>query len=233
MVKKEKILQQLASDIPYAGPTLQFRSPFQLLIAAMLSAQCTDKQVNKITARLFAKYSKPEEFAALDQEQLAAEIRGCGLHRTKSLHIIQACRKLVEKYGGRVPDTLAELQSLPGVGRKTANVVLSQAFGKPAFPVDTHIYRVSRRLGLSAGNTPRQVEKDLTGLLPANDFGVWHHRLIAFGRSTCTARKPRCTSCSVALYCAYRQHKKQEQDEGSIGKSASCSGTTRDTRQCR
>lgn len=182
-----------------------------MLIAVILSAQCTDKQVNKTTAGLFAKYKTPYDFAALSQEELAREIKGCGLYRNKSLHIIKTCRILAERYGGRVPGNFNDLQALPGVGRKTANVVLNIAFGQPTFPVDTHIYRVSRRLGLSNGNTPRRVEKDLTGLIPAAERGHWHHRLIYFGRSCCTARNPRCAECVVAQYCLKR--KKQPSDK--------------------
>ncbi|MFA7468662.1 MAG: endonuclease III, partial [Desulfotomaculaceae bacterium] len=123
------------------------------------------------------------------------------LYRNKSRHIIETSRILLEKFGGLVPDKLEDLESLPGVGRKTANVVLSVAFGIPAFPVDTHIFRVTRRLGLSNGKNPFEVEQDLTRLLPANELGVWHHRLIHFGRSTCAARKPDCSNCVVRLYC--------------------------------
>jgi endonuclease-3 len=187
---------------------LHFRNPFELLIAVILSAQCTDKQVNKTTASLFEKYKTPQEFAVLSQQQLADEIKGCGLYRNKSLHIIKTCKILAERYRGRVPDHFIDLQALPGVGRKTANVVLNLAFGKPTFPVDTHVYRVARRLGLSYGSTPRRVEKDLTDLIPVTERGIWHHRLIHFGRSCCTARNPNCADCVVAQYCV--KTKKQE-----------------------
>lgn len=203
----------MAKHIPNAGPTLHFTNPFELLIAVILSAQCTDVRVNKTTARLFARYKTPEDFASLTQEHLAKEIRGCGLHRNKSLHIIKTCRMLVEKYGGIVPDNPTELQSLPGVGRKTANVVLNIAFGKPTFPVDTHIYRISRRLGLSRGSTPRQVEKDLIEIIPVSERGIWHHRLISFGRSTCTARNPQCHTCIIKNYCLHVKVKSQDYKE--------------------
>ncbi|AGL01859.1 endonuclease III [Desulfoscipio gibsoniae DSM 7213] len=188
---------------------MHFRNPFELLIAVILSAQCTDKQVNKTTAGLFEKYKTPQDFAVLSQQQLADEIKGCGLYRNKSLHIIKTCKILSERYGGRVPDNLVDLEALPGVGRKTANVVLNLAFGKPTFPVDTHVYRVARRLGLSFGNTPRRVERDLTDLIPEAERGIWHHRLIHFGRSCCTARNPICIDCVVAQYCP--KAKKQTQ----------------------
>ncbi len=180
---------------------MQFSNPFELLIAVILSAQCTDKQVNKTTNSLFKKYKTPQDFAALSQDQLADEIKGCGLYRNKSLHIIKTCKILTERYGGRVPGNFVDLQALPGVGRKTANVVLNLAFGQPTFPVDTHIYRVARRLGLSFGNTPRMVEKNITDLIPVAERGIWHHRLIHFGRNVCTARNPNCADCIVAQYC--------------------------------
>ncbi|MCL2338009.1 MAG: endonuclease III [Firmicutes bacterium] len=195
------MLALLAGHIPYAGPTLNYGSPFELLVAVILSAQCTDVRVNMVTARLFAHYRTPGDFAALEQEFLAEAIKDCGLYRNKSRHIIDTARILLERFGGLVPNNLAELESLPGVGRKTANVVLSVAFGLPAFPVDTHIFRVTRRLGLTKGKNPLQVEQDLTGLLPAAELGDWHHRLIHFGRTTCTARKPDCVNCVVRTLC--------------------------------
>jgi endonuclease-3 len=201
MIHKQKVLDLLAEAIPQAGPTLQFSNSFELLIAVILSAQCTDKQVNKTTEGLFEKYKTPQDFAVLSQYELADEIKGCGLYRNKSLHIIQTCKILVDRYGGQVPGNFDELQALPGVGRKTANVVLNVAFGQPTFPVDTHVYRVARRLGLSSGNTPRMVEKDITDLIPVDERGTWHHRLIHFGRTVCMARNPNCTDCVVAQYC--------------------------------
>jgi len=208
-------LQTLARHIPEAGPTLHFKNPFELLIAVILSAQCTDIRVKQTTARLFAKYKTPVDFASLSPEHLAGEIKECGLHRSKSLHIIKTCRLLEEKYGGQVPEDPAVLQSLPGVGRKTANVVLNVAFGKPTFPVDTHIFRVARRLGLSGGSTPLRVEKDLTHLIPPADRGVWHHRLIKFGRATCSARNPKCYQCPVCRYCRYPKNKVYHPDKES------------------
>ena len=195
------ILKLLAEHIPTAAPTLHYSNPFELLVAVMLSAQCTDRRVNITTARLFTRYRAPGDFAALEPKNLAEEIRDCGLYRNKSRHIIETSRILLDKFDGQVPDNLKDLESLPGVGRKTANVVLSVAFGVPAFPVDTHIFRVTRRMGLSHGKNPFQVEQDLTRLIPAGELGIWHHRLIHFGRSTCTARKPDCENCAVRLYC--------------------------------
>lgn len=207
MDNKQKILNLLAEQIPSVSPTLLFGNPFELMIAVILSAQCTDIQVNKTTAKLFEKYQTPQDFAALSQSGLAKEIRGCGLYRNKSRHIIETSKILIAKHGGKVPDNLADLQALPGVGRKTANVILSQAYGQPTFPVDTHVFRVSRRLGFSSGKTPLQVEKDLLELLPPIQRGVWHLRLIDFGRSTCMARSPRCDSCVVREYCPHLSSK--------------------------
>lgn len=195
------ILKLLAGHIPDTGPTLNYSSPFELLVAVMLSAQCTDVRVNIVTARLFARYRTPGDFAALEQSVLAGEIKDCGLYQNKSRHIIETSRILLDKFGGQVPNNLKDLESLPGVGRKTANVMLSVAFGVPAFPVDTHIFRVTRRLGLTKGKNPLQVENDLSRLLPAAELGIWHHRLIYFGRTTCTARKPDCPNCVVRALC--------------------------------
>jgi len=206
MIQKAKVLELLAEYIPNANPTLNFSNTFELLIAVILSAQCTDKQVNKTTDGLFAKYKTPQEYAALDQYELAEAIKGCGLYRNKSLHIIETCRILRDNYGGRVPGNFNALQALPGVGRKTANVVLNLGFGQPTFPVDTHVYRVARRLGLSSGNTPRMVEKDVSALIPVAERGTWHHRLIHFGRTVCTARNPNCLECVVNQYCQKAKH---------------------------
>ncbi|SFF97144.1 DNA-(apurinic or apyrimidinic site) lyase /endonuclease III [Desulfotomaculum arcticum] len=213
MSNKQEILKILIRELPDTGPTLNFNNTFELLLAVILSAQCTDKQVNKTTANLFSKYQTPEDFACLAPEQLEQEIKGCGLYRNKSLHIIKTSRILVEKYGGKVPDNLLALQSLPGVGRKTANVVLNIAYQKPTFPVDTHVFRVSRRLGLSGGNTSFQVEKDLIKLIPEQERGSWHHRLIQFGRTICTSRGPKCDHCPVEKFCKYQQGKKVDREK--------------------
>ena len=223
MSNQQEVLKILARELPDTGPTLNFKNTFELLVAVILSAQCTDKQVNKTTAGLFARYQTPQEFANLTPEQLAKEIKGCGLYRNKSLHIIKTCRILVEKYGGKVPDNLVELRSLPGVGRKTANVVLNIAYQKPTFPVDTHVFRVARRLGLSSGNTILQVEKDLMKLIPEQERGNWHHRLIQFGRTICTSKKPQCHHCPVNKFC--RQTGRNN--------NASSAGGTGNTRQYR
>lgn len=198
-------LDQLSRLYPNARTELVYANPFQLLIAVILSAQSTDRQVNKITRRLFEKYKTPEDFASLTPEELAKEIKGCGLFRNKSKNIINTCRLLVESFGSRVPDKLLDLEKLPGVGRKTANVVLNIAYGKPAMPVDTHVFRVARRLGFSKGKTPAAVEKDLMARIPSAMWGDVHHWLIYHGRRVCKARNPRCGDCPLNSYCPGRQ----------------------------
>ncbi|MCL6477110.1 MAG: endonuclease III [Peptococcaceae bacterium] len=196
-----QIMERLAGLYPDARTALRYGSTFQLLVAVMLSAQCTDKQVNKITAGLFKKYSVPEDFARLSWEDLAGEIKSCGLYKNKSRNIVSTSRILVEKYGSRVPADREALEALPGVGRKTANVVLNIAFNKPVMPVDTHVYRVARRLGLSDGKNPAAVEKDLTEVVPPDQAGRMHHCLILHGRQVCRARHPRCGQCALSDFC--------------------------------
>ncbi len=198
------ILSTLAVNYPEAGTALVFRSTFELLVAAILSAQCTDKQVNRITAGLFMKYNTPGDFAALSYNQLEAEIKGCGLYRNKSKYIIDAAREIVEKHGGLVPQSRKDLESLPGVGRKTAGVVIGVAYGGNALPVDTHVFRVARRLGLSSARDPAKVEEDLTGCIQPRDRMSMHHWLIAHGRRVCFARKPACGECCLKDFCRYQ-----------------------------
>lgn len=195
----------LAQCYPNAGTSLIFKTPFELLVAAILSAQSTDKQVNRITARLFEKHNSPLEFALLTPEELGEEIKGVGLYRNKSRFIIEASRDIVNIHCGRVPTTRGELEALPGVGRKTAGVVIGVAFGGSALPVDTHIYRVARRLGLSAARDPVKVEADLSACIPPEQRMPFHHRLINHGREICTARKPSCQKCCLRDFCSYPQ----------------------------
>lgn len=200
-----EVLARLAALYPDAGTALQYGSTFQLLVAVMLSAQCTDRQVNKITSGLFKKFSRPEDFAALEWEELAIHIKGCGLYRNKSRNIVSASRMLVQKYGSGVPSSREALEALPGVGRKTANVVLNVAFGCPVMPVDTHVFRVSRRLGLSSGKNATAVEKDLMAVVSPEHMGKMHHCLILHGREVCRARNPRCDQCALAFLCPGNQ----------------------------
>lgn len=197
----QRILDILAATYPDAKPALVFSNPFELLIATILSAQSTDEQVNKVTAKLFAHYKTPQEIAQLTQEQLEEYIKGCGLYKNKSKNILATCKILVEKYGGQVPDTLEQLMELPGVGRKTANVVLSNAFGQDAIAVDTHVFRVSNRLGLACAKDPLETEKQLQQNIPQKYWSQAHHWLIYHGRLICKARKPKCRKCPVESLC--------------------------------
>ncbi len=191
---------------PDARCALDFTSPFELLIATILSAQCTDERVNMITPRLFPRYPTPQAMLSLTKEQLEDLIHDCGLFRSKAKNILGACEALVARHGGEVPRTMAALEGLPGVGRKTANVVLSNAFSVPAIAVDTHVFRVARRLGLASGQTPEKVERELRRRIPRRDWSQAHHWLIHHGRQICHARGPECLRCPLAPYCpAYRQ----------------------------
>lgn len=205
-VPTRKIMDTLAAMYPDAHCELNFRNPFELLIATILSAQSTDRQVNKVTERLFKKYPTPQDFLSLSEEELAEEIRGLGLYRNKSKNILQTCRILVEQYQGEVPADREALEKLPGVGRKTANVVLSNAFGVPALAVDTHVHRVSNRLGLADSRTPLETEKQLTRRIPRKEWSIAHHRLIWHGRRICSARNPKCGICDLSSYCRFAKN---------------------------
>ncbi len=198
-----KILKTLEEEYPAASTALRFQSPFQLLVAVMLSAQTTDKQVNQITADLFRHIKKPKDVLALKPAELEEMIKRCGLFRQKSRQLMETCRILVKTYHGQVPKTREELITLPGIGRKSANVIISTAFDTPAMAVDTHVMRVSRRLGLARGKTPLDVEEELCNLIPENLWTATHHRLISHGRAVCRARKPSCNTCSLASFCQY------------------------------
>ncbi|MDI3280090.1 MAG: endonuclease III [Bacillota bacterium] len=195
------ILDRLAARYPEAACGLRFADPFQLLVATLLSAQCTDARVNQVTARLFARAAHPRALLELPPQELEELLRPCGLHRTKAAHLREACRLLVEEHGGQVPETRRELERLPGVGHKTAGVVLANAFHQPVLPVDTHIFRVSHRLGLSSAPDPERTQEDLEALVPPEERVVAHHRFIALGRELCTARRPRCSACPLADLC--------------------------------
>ncbi|MDD6133440.1 MAG: endonuclease III [Selenomonadaceae bacterium] len=198
---KEEQLAILEETYRGAKPELVFSNAFELLIAVILSAQCTDKRVNVTTARLFQKAATPEAILEMGLAQLEEEIRDCGLFRNKAKNILAACRILCEKFGGQVPDSFADLESLPGVGRKTANVVMSVAFHHPAIAVDTHVFRISNRLKLAVGTTPLEVEKELQRVIPREKWSDAHHWLIWHGRKICKARKPLCGTCPLADVC--------------------------------
>lgn len=201
--KAEKVFAILARVYPHAHCELQFKTPFQLLVATILSAQSTDEQVNKLTQVLFAKCPTVEAMAELSLAELEEHIKGVGLFRNKAKHIAATCQLLLQEHNGEVPQTREELMRLPGVGRKTANVVLANAFGIPAFAVDTHVLRVSHRLGLANGSTPDQVEAELTALLPEEQWLNAHHWLIWHGRRQCFARRPHCDTCPLAALCPH------------------------------
>lgn len=200
-LQQQAILSSLEQHYQGATTALEFGTPFELLVATVLAAQCTDKQVNKITAKLFPKYNTPEQFAYLTPEQLAEEIKGCGLYISKSKNIVALAQQIMVLHGGSVPDTLEDLEALPGVGRKTANVVLSVAFGKPAFAVDTHVFRVSNRMGLAKAKNPLETERQVCDLMPSDKWADAHHWLIHHGRAVCKARNPLCHECPVQEYC--------------------------------
>ena len=192
-----QIMAELARLYPDARPELNFSNPFETLIATILSAQCTDKRVNMCTAKLFPLYPDAHAMAKLTAEELEPFIKECGLYRNKAKNIVAACRALVEQYDGVVPSNRKELMALPGVGQKTAGVVLMAAFGDPQIPVDTHVFRVSRRIGLADANTPEKVELQLREVLPKERWSHAHHLIIWHGRRCCHARKPECDRCPL------------------------------------
>lgn len=201
--KAKRIVDTLAGVFT-DKPALKFNSHYQLLVAVILSAQCTDERVNKVTERLFEKYDTPEKILALGEDGLIPYIFSCGLYKSKASHIISATKDIIEKYNGQVPENLEQLRSLAGVGRKTANVVYSVAFGKPAIAVDTHVFRVSNRIGLAKATNVLQTEKDLMKILDKKDWSRAHHYLIYLGRSFCNSRKPDCINCPIKEICEKR-----------------------------
>ena len=192
-----QVLEALRGLYPEAKPELNFANPFETLIATILSAQCTDRRVNLVTARLFPQYPDAFAMAKLTPEALEPMIRECGLYHNKAKNIVAASRALVEQYGGQVPNTREALMKLPGVGQKTAGVVLLAAFGDDQIPVDTHVFRVSRRIGLADANTPEKVERQLRALLDKDIWSLGHHLIIWHGRRCCHARKPECERCPL------------------------------------
>ncbi|MDE7158730.1 MAG: endonuclease III [Clostridiales bacterium] len=202
MNTNEKILNELATLYPDAKPALHFKTPYELLVAVVLSAQCTDERVNKVTEVLFQTYNTPEKMLTLTQEELEKYIFSCGFYHNKAQHILSASRDILEKFGGQVPSTLEELQTLAGVGRKTANVVYAVAFGGDAIAVDTHVFRVSNRLGLAKGSTPEKVEEGLMKVIPKEQWSIAHHYLIWHGRKVCHSQKPDCGHCTLSPICA-------------------------------
>ncbi len=202
--KRAEIFRRLKEDNPEPTTELEYQSVFELLVAVILSAQATDVGVNKATARLFPVANTPEAIHALGVEGLEQYIKTIGLYRSKAKNVIETCRLLIEKHASVVPSTREELEALPGVGRKTANVVLNTAFRQPAMAVDTHIFRVSNRTGIAPGKTVLEVEKKLVKFVPREYLLDAHHWLILHGRYVCKARKPQCGSCRIEDLCEYK-----------------------------
>ena len=202
--QREAVFQRLRAANPAPATELEYATPFQLLIAVILSAQATDKSVNIATRKLFADAPTPETLLALGESGLERYIDRIGLFRSKAKNVIGACRQLLERHGGAVPHDRTALEALPGVGRKTANVVLNTAFGEPTIAVDTHIFRVANRTGLARGKTPLEVELKLLKAVPAEFRHDAHHWLILHGRYVCKARKPECWRCAIADLCEYK-----------------------------
>ena len=203
MKDDKAILKELAALYPDARPALKFNDAYELLIAVILSAQCTDERVNKVTAELFKEHGTPESMLLLSQEELEKFIFSCGLYKSKAAHILSATRDIVDKFGGKVPSDFNDLKSLAGVGQKTANVVFSVAFGGDAIAVDTHVFRVANRIGLAKGDTPFKVEEGLKRAIPQQDWSKAHHWLIFHGRRVCHSRKPDCEHCTLKNWCEY------------------------------
>lgn len=209
-VQKGEILRLLHETYPDAGPELNFTNPYETLVATMLSAQCTDKQVNKVTPAVFRDFPDARAMAQIDADTLYPYVKSCGF-KTKAQNIVAACRILCEKHGGEVPASMEALTQLPGVGRKTANVVLANAFKVPAIAVDTHVFRVSNRLGLADANNVEETERQLRRTIPKADWSDAHHWLIWHGRRICSARNPKCDICPLAKHCKdYHQRMKPQ-----------------------
>ncbi|MGN0812221.1 MAG: endonuclease III [Candidatus Coproplasma sp.] len=206
-MENNEILAELKRLYPDARPALKFTSPYELLIAVILSAQCTDERVNKVTAELFKNHNTPQDMLKLTQEELEKFIFSCGFYRAKAAHILSASYDICEKFGGEVPSDFDKLKSLAGVGQKTANVVWSVAFGGDAIAVDTHVFRVSNRLGLANASTPEKTEEQLKAVIQQSDWSKAHHWLIYHGRRVCHSRKPDCENCTLKEGCKYYNNK--------------------------
>ena len=202
--KKRQALAVLEEMYPEAKAELVFSNPYEMLVATILSAQCTDRQVNKVTPAVFKRYPDPRAMADAREEDLYPMVKSCGF-KTKAANIIAACRIIRDEYEGQVPDTMEDLTRLPGVGRKTANVVLYNAFGIPAFAVDTHVFRVSNRIGLCRADTVEETERQMTRLIPREKWGNAHHWLIWHGRRVCRAQHPLCGECGLCGLCESAQ----------------------------
>jgi endonuclease-3 len=201
----QHIAQALQEAMPAAKVELDHRSPWELLVATILSAQCTDERVNQVTPQLFRRYKTPADLAKAKLSDVEEIIRPTGFYKSKAQNIVACALAVTERFGNQVPHTMDELVTLPGVGRKTANVLLGHAFGQPAIVVDTHVKRVSNRLGLSKSDDPEQIEQDLQQLLPSSQWTGVSQRLLLHGRYTCLARKPQCSRCAIYDYCSAKE----------------------------
>ncbi len=204
----KEIIKILSREIPDSGIALRFSNPHELLIATILSAQCTDVKVNQVTTDLFKKYRSAKDYAESDLSTLEEEIRPTGFYRNKAKSLQKCCQELVQRFHGEVPKTLEELVALPGVGRKTANVILGNAFGIPGVVVDTHVHRVSRRIGLTKNDDPVKIEFDLMEIVPKEEWTHFSNLLVWHGRRTCIARKPLCERCPIRKWCDYGSNMK-------------------------
>ena len=200
-----EIAKTLHHAMPNPKMELDHRSPWELLVATILSAQCTDQRVNQVTPALFRRYRQPEEFAVADLSELEQLIRSTGFFKSKAKHLVACGKAVTERFGEQVPHTMEELLTLPGVGRKTANVILGNAFGQPSVVVDTHVKRVAKRLGLTRSDDPDLVEQDLQQLMPRSQWTAFSQRLLLHGRYVCLARKPQCRTCPIYRHCPWKE----------------------------
>lgn len=202
-IQGRKLIEALETEYPDAGITLDFKTPFELLIATILAAQCTDERVNRVTKDLFVKYRTPHDYFGVPLEELEQDVRPTGFYRNKAKSISDMSKNLVEKFDGVVPDNRESLVSLPGVGRKTANIILGNAYGKEAIAVDTHVRRVSRRLGLARESDPDKIERELCDIIPREKWTLFSHLLIFHGRRCCKSRRPLCGKCRLFDMCQF------------------------------
>ncbi len=213
MVSKSKMVYELlAEEYPHARCGLNYGTPFQLLVSTILSAQATDKSVNKVTEELYSQYPDADSFLTLSQEEIEDKIRKIGLYKNKAKSIYNMVRELKEHFNGTVPKTMEELMSLSGVGRKTASVVLVEAFNIPQFPVDTHVFRVTRRIGIATSDTPDKVSDEIMKKLPKKYYHFMHHLLITHGREVCSAQNPKCEDCCLKAICNFYNKKDKKVD---------------------